>query len=483
MPKERPTTRKKRRDLQKKRYLDGRTRRPYTHTPSMDVALEESRATCQGESSTSTHNSGACVRCEPVLSRYVDDFRELTHRGSTLKKCACINPAPRKPDKQHYRDVKRQNEWLRQNMFDAMGNYLYCSTCITRSLGVSSQRLARQRNVKRKRGTDPLVEMKKSDVEQQSLGNYVVMPASSNECFMVWWRSLDSEATVKVRYPHERHGLAGKTSNAAKQDVMGYFLGFVDAISQPNGRSVDSYGPTSYFLSKFTTIQMPKKSVPNYEDRLKRSVVGEFNHIQREASREECSNGSASNWLHKHRPKVAICPHKLDYCDSCARLKEKMRANRATLNRLQQSGSSSSEQLQSLEMQIEASRQELETHKQEAAKSHEYYKEMVDRCSKQWKKIKELEETVTSSEEESVLTNLKTTFTMTIDADYQMSKLIPHWGYSPQPGSTYYFQKLSHDILGIANHATARSTVYILDERLSPKNTDHTLSYLMDFFI
>ena len=62
-----------------------------------------------------------------------------------------------------------------------------------------------------------------------------------------------------------------------------------------------------------------------------------------------------------------------------------------------------------------------------------------------------------------------------------MLKLIPHWGYSPQPGSTYYLQKLSHDIFGIVDHSTGDTSIYICDERVGPKNTDHTLSYLTHY--
>lgn len=289
---------------------------------------------------------------------------------------------------------------------------------------------------------------------------------------------------VQVRYPHGRHGLSGKTSNSAKVSVMQDFIAFVDAVSQPNGRSETAYGPTSYFLAKFTTVQMPKKGVANYEEKLKRSVVGEFNQCQREAGKGECSNGSASNWLRKHRPKVSICPHKLDYCDACARLKEMIRANQTKLNRLQQAGSSTPEELRSLESLIHSSQQELEEHKQEAAESHKYYKDMVERCSKQWKTIQKLEKKETlNAREKSELANLRDAFTLLIDADYQMSKLIPHWGYSPQPASTYYMMKLSHEILGIVNHSTGLSTIYLFDERLSPKNTDHTLSYLTHFLL
>ena len=59
-----------------------------------------------------------------------------------------------------------------------------------------------------------------------------------------------------------------------------------------------------------------------------------------------------------------------------------------------------------------------------------------------------------------------------------MQKLVPYWGFSPQPGSTYYQQKLSHDIFGIVNHGTEKTALYIFDETAGPKNTDHTVSYL-----
>ena len=49
----------------------------------------------------------------------------------------------------YYRNLVHQNEWLRGNVFDAMGNYLFCQECIMGALNISKQRLTRQRNVKR----------------------------------------------------------------------------------------------------------------------------------------------------------------------------------------------------------------------------------------------------------------------------------------------------------------------------------------------
>lgn len=81
------------------------------------------------------------------------------------------------------------------------------------------------------------------------------------------------------------------------------------------------------------------------------------------------------------------------------------------------------------------------------------------------------------------LTCLKNKFTIVLCADYQMVKLIPQWGSSAQPGSTYYLQKLAHDVFGIMNHCSGDSTVFLFDECAGPKNTDHAIFYLTEYFL
>ena len=85
------------------------------------------------------------------------------------------------------------------------------------------------------------------------------MPLEIELCFNLWWKDLPDDHEVTVRYPYERHGLAGKVSNHPKTDTKERFLEFVDENSQPNGRRLDSRNPTHYFLPKFTTISAPKK--------------------------------------------------------------------------------------------------------------------------------------------------------------------------------------------------------------------------------
>ena len=62
-----------------------------------------------------------------------------------------------------------------------------------------------------------------------------------------------------------------------------------------------------------------------------------------------------------------------------------------------------------------------------------------------------------------------------------MNKLLPYWGHSPQPGHTYYQQKVSYDVFGIVDHQKGVGLVYTLSELVSPKNTDSTVSYLLHY--
>lgn len=181
-----------------------------------------------------------------------------------------------------------------------MGNYLFDSACIRAAFGLSKQRLAHQRAIKRKQSQEPIREMTKSDIEKDRVSEYVVMPGDKEMLVKSWWMTLSDSDVVSVRYPHARHGNAGRVSNSSKRAIMDDFLAYVDANSQPNGRSSDSTGPTFYFLSKFPTLQTPKAGCPQYEERLSRSLVGEFNRAQCEASKGECSNSSCHNLLKQH---------------------------------------------------------------------------------------------------------------------------------------------------------------------------------------
>lgn len=418
----------------KKKYLAGTARNAYRVSPELSRSLKD----VDNPATTSEWNERVCNSCAPVLQKYATTFSCMKQHGSELKKRKYIYPHPKRPDTEHYRDLVKQNEWLRNNFFDVMGNYLFCCACIHNGLGVSYRRLTRQRNVKRMEHTEPIRSMTKAEVEEGRLSKYVVMPPACDLSFIRWWKTLSNTDTINVKYPHSRHGNAGKPSNSAKTNTKARYLEFIDTNSQPNGRSADSSSATHFFLPKFSTIQIPKHGVPRYEQRVKESLVGEFNRVQKENEMPTISNYSGSTWLKKERPKHSVYPHKLDYCDTCASLNEKIRAQQTTLNRIRQFGSTEEEDQTSLETSNASLNKELEVHKDEAQRSHKYYTDVTKQCKEHWEEITRLELKDDKTEEESEkLVTLKNNFTLTLSVDYQMQKLVPYWGHSPQPCREY----------------------------------------------
>lgn len=154
-----PKTRQERRKVRKNIYLDGQARKPHQHTRVLKQALsEEPTATATGNSEPAM--SSNFPQCKPVLSRYTDVFKGMVHQGSEQKRKVAINQHPKKFDTTHYRDLVSQNEWLRQNVFDSLGNYLYCCACIQSALAVSKDLLRYKRSIKRLSHSYPLLKRK-----------------------------------------------------------------------------------------------------------------------------------------------------------------------------------------------------------------------------------------------------------------------------------------------------------------------------------
>jgi hypothetical protein len=371
-----------------------------------------------------------------------------------------------------------------KNFFDVHGNYLYCHSCILATFDIHEGRLARQRRIKVNQCV-PIVVTTKKEVTDQKLTQYVMHPTEDipiDTSTAKWWESLSDDEEIEVKFPYDKHGLQGKPGNHSKPLVRDAFLRFVDANSQPNGRHAGSYSPQSYFVSKFTRIDPPKAGEKDFETKAQASVVWTFNRAQEETGQQTCSAFAARQWLKDHRPKVALHPHKSDYCDTCKGLKEEITRHSTTLKRLMQSGSTSEQELKSIEAEMDTSEQTLRSHKEEAAAGREYYNTTVLTCTNNWARIMELSsEANPTSDTLSQLVTAQHTFTLVLSADYQQSKLIPHWGRSEQPGSTYYLQKLSFDIFGIVDHRNDEKSIIVFDECIRPKNTDHTISFFSSY--
>ena len=132
--------------------------------------------------------------------------------------------------------------------------------------------------------------------------------------------------------------------------------------------------------------------------------------------------------------------------------------------------------LKNSKRKMEDLQNDMEEHRKIARESLQYYRHFKERCNKQWCEIVELESSSSSPERDQKLQQLQNTFTLLLNADYQMSKLTPYLGHSPQPSSTYYLQKVSYDIYCIVDYRDGSGHLYLMNETAGPKNTDHTIS-------
>ena len=152
-------------------------------------------------------------------------------------------------------------------------------------------------------------------------------------------------------------------------------------------------------------------------------------------------------------------------------MKATIQDKQTSINRKKQSGNADATEIAQLEKDKQTLEDKVQEHKDVARESLQYYKEMKEKCYEQWKEITTLDiKCDRSSAEDEQLEQSKHCFTLVISADYQMQKLVPYWGMSPQLGSTYYLQKLSYDLFGIVDHRDGLSAVYIFDERVGTKN-------------
>lgn len=73
-----------------------------------------------------------------------------------------------------------------------------------------------------------------------------------------------------------------------------------------------------------------------------------------------------------------------------------------------------------------------------------------------------------------MLAGLKIKFNLVLCVNYHQSKLVPYWGMSAQPGCTYFLQKLGPWCIWHC-HGSGKSAVYLCNETVGPKNTNHML--------
>jgi len=112
----------------------------------------------------------------------IEALHQLKHRGSELKKRKQKLPNPKHPDRLPYRNLILQNEWLQANVFDSVGNYLFCEECVKRHSNSVLRGLLGS-TVKRLANTTPLVRMKKSEIEAKKSHSFCCCTSNARRYF------------------------------------------------------------------------------------------------------------------------------------------------------------------------------------------------------------------------------------------------------------------------------------------------------------
>ena len=292
-------------------YKQGLARHAYSIRNDILSGMAKSPATNR----TATNDS-VCSSCAS-LRDLRDIFNSFVHTGSDLRRRKAIYS---KPTGVAYRDVKKQNHFLRKTVFHARGNYVYHRNCVCKAFGVGTQRLARLRKaVNTETSAEPVELVEKSVISKNH-------------------RESDSIHLACRKRP-TLHGNSRKQSNNAKSEsVLEHFNAFVNSNSTSNGRKEGSCGKTYYFDRKFSQIRTPDVADPQHDYKCKHSVLFEFNRTLREKGLQIISVGTMHNWIKKYFPYVGICPSLSDYCDRCKELGEEISRCRQIINRLIQSG-------------------------------------------------------------------------------------------------------------------------------------------------
>ena len=150
-----------------------------------------------------------------------------------------------------------------------------------------------------------------------------------------------------------------------------------------NGRSADSHGALFYFHSSFTQIDPPSTSEKDYEKKMHTSVVGEFNRAQREMGGNKMGASTFRRHLKEHFPRVGLCPHKQDYCDTCKVLETDLSRCRFIIRKITGSGNSSKETLLPHETELATLTKTQQNHLSEAKLAWKFYNDTVMQCKEQ----------------------------------------------------------------------------------------------------
>ena len=444
------------------RLLEGSMRSAYVLKDSLTKALAEEDDDKENVV-PETEKTCICSKCHPGLEALREQFENITHSYSTELQRKRSGSGT----KYKCRNILKENEFLRNNVFDACGNYVFCFQCILSCFKVGSQRLTRQHKLKQDLIHETLLEVQKSNLKPRQIQHVLTPDNSAPEKYLKSLSDTDIVLVLNV----VTHGLQGRVSNSAKATTKEHFKTFVKNHSTPSGRPTGTPGAKFYYLSNFTHLY-PTNKIKDYENLSSICLLSAFNRAQEELERPTISAGTMCTWLKELFRDHKLFPHKSDYCDLCAQQAIQKQSIERSISQAKMNNPTI---LNSLEKKLDNLKADITDHRKHATDCHNYYNSQCKISKENYDKIT-LQATLPRRRDK-----LCERFEAVVSADYQQLKQIPHFGVSPQPACTYYMRKLNVDIFVIVSHfLDDKVTIIIFDETFGPKTSNHTLSFLKD---
>jgi len=402
---------------------------------------------------------GRTCLCLFMLQDACADFKLCTHTTGNRKGKA---------------DCKKQDDVLAR-LFDAQGNAQYDGECVKVLFGIGRTRYASVHKKAMDHFKVTVVRRDQVTAADERAGRVIPPPdVRLLDGGIAWFANLQPADPVELRL-RRGHGLEGRASNNAKPpSVVEDFQAFIKANSAPTGRRPGTGHAEFYFAAHVTSLDRSHAATPTPGHT---SLLEEFNKAQRAAGKDNgtISATTLTRWLARFFPRHALCPHKSDYCDTCAEYAVQLQSAIKTLQRYRAGGTNNPAAAAEVEDTIQRLKDARAEHLQDAERERRVYREMIAEANAAWTNIVD-----------PAQVNARMWATGAID--YMQERPIPAFNLSPQPGSVYYLLKNSVHIAGVVLFhrlpadpvGDSRHTLlYITDEREDgAKTNDHLLSYL-----
>jgi len=437
----------------------------------------------------------ACADCSewfaPLLGE-LDRIRKHDPSIARVRKYQLKNrPSFRSLGQNH----KARRQWLWTHALDSYGNYKGHRRCISQLTRTDVKTLTTLKATYKKcmhmnRAYPARVVLKDNELLNQLIysgsdepANWAVLSVRRKWLLDLIESSGDKNTLVflpqnSLGPPIHGNVLAKLPQNLVQRE---HFKEYVLMNSVPTGRK--ERGKTHYLIPFIRRIKTPNKHAgplsaseqARFKWMCEESLATVFNSSLNsfDPPVPNVSEDSIRKWFRELFPRYGISPLQSDYCDTCAELKQQFESIKRSKQHLIDNGNTQAQYIDYKQTLMDSYQSALSIHTKLAGKEQEEYKKCTSNSSAVFKNLTAgtLEARQMCLSKEAVLS-----------CDFQMGKLVPHWGRSAQPGKTYYSQKILHHIFGIVNSTLGKDKFYIIDETVAgEKDSNHVCSHLFEY--